>query len=217
MKINYNFKDASLLKQALTHPSHKSCNKSPSYERLEFLGDKILGAIIAKYVYMKFQHSAEGHLSLMHSNLVSSEAINKVATKISIGEFIVMDKGEESSGGRKNVNNIENAMEALIGAIFLDGGFHESEKFVLDLWEGTFSHDDMMNKNPKSLLQEIVQKCGKSIPTYEVIKKYGPSHESVFEVCVTVHNIGSANADGHSIKEAECNAAFKLIEKFNLK
>ncbi|MDZ5762341.1 Ribonuclease 3 [Candidatus Cyrtobacter comes] len=217
MKISYNFKDSNLLKQALTHPSHKSCNKNPSYERLEFLGDKILGAIIAKYIYIKFQHSPEGHLSLMHSNLVSSEAINKVANKVSIGEFIIMDKGEENSGGRKNANNIENVMEALIGAVFLDGGYQESEKFVLDLWEGTFSRDDMMHKNPKSLLQEIVQKSGKSIPTYEVTKKSGPSHESIFEVCVTAQDIGSAHADGNSIKEAECNAALKLIEKLNLK
>ncbi len=217
MKINYDFKNGDLLKEALTHPSYKSSTKSPSYERLEFLGDKILNAVIARYIYLKYTEFAEGQLSLIHSNLVSSDAINRVAVKISLGDMMIMDKGEECSGGRKNPNNIENTMEALIGAVFLDGGYDHAESFVLNLWDGSFSEDELIYKNPKSLLQEIVQKDGRPIPTYKLIQKIGPAHDAMFNVSVSVEGVGNESANGHSIKEAECNAALKLIEKIKAK
>jgi len=212
--INYHFKNTTLLEEALTHPSVKQIDTSkPDYERLELLGDSILGFLIAEMVFHKFSKYQEGKLSKIKAYAVSCETIVKIATSIKLADYMILTQGEEDSGGRSNRNNIENTMEALIGAIYLDSDIETIQKIVTSLWEGHIENVDFAAADPKTYLQELVQSKMHITPSYEVIDKDGIDHAPIFTVRVSsgkYHEIAS----GKSIKEAEKEAARKLLSFF---
>ena len=212
--IQYKFKDPSLLKEALTHPSYRlniTNKKRKNYERLEFLGDKVFNLIIANLLYMKYPDMNEGQISIMQAYFVKSESLANMVRKLQLEGFIVMDKSEIKSGGRQKMRNLENFYEALIGAIFLDSGYDAACKIVSQHWcdqvNSNINYEQM--RDYKSKLQELTQKNNKSIPTYKLISKQGIAHEPTFEIMVELEGI-SAYGKGRSKKVAEQNAASAL-------
>ncbi|AIF80805.1 ribonuclease III [endosymbiont of Acanthamoeba sp. UWC8] len=222
MQINYKFKDRQLLKLALTHPSvaKNSDTKNATYERLEFLGDSVLGLVIAEAIYKKFPDADEGELSTMHAKLVSKDIVSEIAESINLGEDLILDSGEDTNGGRENPGNLEDAMEAVIAAIYLDGGYATILSIVENLWGKYLSNKALLTeKNIKSRLQEDVQHMGLAIPIYKIVEKTGLDHSPHFKVKVIVENIGSAIGEGKSKKQAEVAAAtlmLKIMEKNNV-
>ena len=214
--IGYDFQDGMLLDEALTHPSasYKDGNSGilVNYERLEFLGDSVLGLVVAEYLLKKFPNEKEGEISKRHSGIVSGFSLAKIGRKINIGNHLVMAKGEELSGGRENDHNIEDAVEAVMGAIYLDGGYDEVKKFIQDNWADTLQEVKMPPKDPKTFLQERLQSVGKPVPVYQVVGTSGPAHSPIFEVKLTIDDI-DVTAEGASKKKAEKQVAEMMIEK----
>lgn len=212
--ISYNFSDENLLKLALTHPSINN-KKSPNfnYERLEFLGDKVLSLIIGEYLMAKFPNDKEGSLSKKHANLVAGSNLAQIATKINLPEMIILSFGEKKIGGNNNKNNLENALEALIGAIYLDGGFIEAKKFILNFWQESFEKNIATPKDSISELQELIQGKSKKLPQYYTEKKGGLDYQPIFISQLIIEGIDSEFfAEGSSKKEAQKNVAKIALE-----
>lgn len=212
--INYQFKNPELIFEALSHPSLKQHESDwrKNYERLEILGDAILGFLVTELVFNIYNKADEGGIAKIKSYLVSKETICCVAKKINLANFIIMTKGEEESGGRVNPNNIENAMEALIAAVYFDGGMENIKAIVTELWSEFLYDFDLHQIDPKTSLQEWSQSYKYGMPYYETISKSGLAHMPEFTVRVsagTYKEIGS----GNSIKSAEKEAAKKLLNK----
>ena len=205
------FKNKELITQALTHPSLS--RKGSDYERMEFLGDHVLGLVIAEKLYYRFANEDEGQMTKRLAGLICGETLVKVAKKLGLGEHIRMAQSEESAGGRLNKANLENAMEAVIGAIFLDQGIEVAKKFILDTWADFI--DDMVDppKDAKSSLQEWAQGRGLPLPEYEVVAMEGAMHAPIFEVKVTVQGQEPQQGSGTSKRAAEQEAATKLLAK----
>ncbi len=217
-ELNYKFKNIDLLEEALSHPSLKQHPDSgiKNYERLEFLGDAVLGLIITKILFEKFTDYNEGNLAKMKAYLVSSHIVSKIAQTIKLNEHIIITKGEELSGGRTNLNNLENALEAIIAAIYLDSDIHSSYKVVAALWNKYLYNIDLSIVDPKTSLQEWSQSMKYSTPEYNVIERAGSAHSPIFTVKIIIGphtQIGK----GKSIKAAEKNAARKLLSRISLK
>lgn len=213
--LNYKFNNSKLLAEALTHPSMKQVDpKVKDYERLEFLGDSILGFLVTEMIFKKYKDVEEGDLAKVKAHLVSSEILVHVADKLGLSKYLIINHGEEKSGGRSNTNNIENSMEALIAAIYLDSNIENVRKIVRFFWKNIVDDINFDAVDPKSSLQEIVQKNESDLPQYEVISRKGPVHAPLFKVKVSSVKY-SEIATGKSIKEAEKKAAHKLIN--NLK
>ncbi|MDA0782350.1 MAG: ribonuclease III [Rickettsiales bacterium] len=214
--LSYSFKDHSLLEEALTHPSisKQRCDKISffNYERFEFLGDAVLGLVIAELLINKYPEEKEGSLAKRLAGLVRGEALVSVARKLNIGEFIKMTQGEEVMGGRDNSSNIENTLEAIIGAIYIDSGLESARDFISRHWIELVDNMKEPPKDPKTELQEWSQGRGLPIPEYKVIKQTGPSHDPFFEISVKVEGVEEVTADGNSKKKAEKNAAKKLLK-----
>ena len=213
MKIEYKFKNEDLLQEALTHPSYckgKHSNK-PNYQRLEFLGDAILSSIIAEYLYKKYHDMNEGELSISQSHLVKTSSLADVARSIDLGESLLLDIGEEKNNGRDKDRNLENAMEALIAAVYLDSDFLTVKTFISNLWADQLDNIFVL-KNSKSLLQEWAQKNGKPIPKYTTIETSGSQHEPIFKVQVDVNGLDSCIGKGKSKKVAEHDAATQILK-----
>ncbi len=211
--LNYKFKNLDLVKEALTHPSLKQYDNSiADYERFELLGDSILGFLITEMIFNNFTFYEEGSIAKIKAYVVSRETIVKVAEMLCLSEYILMTPGEEKSGGKTNQNNIENVMEALLAAIYLDSDIHQVRKIVQDLWFKYIENIDFSAVDPKSYLQEWMQHKNHGTPSYEVINKEGPVHAPVFTVQVTV-NKHKQVATGRSIKEAEKEAARMLLNR----
>ena len=209
--LNYKFKNLDLLKEALSHPSLKQHdNTIADYERLELLGDSILGFLITEMIFNNFLFYEEGSIAKIKAYVVSRETIVKVAETLCLSNYILMTAGEEKSGGKTNQNNIENVMEALLAAIYLDSDIHQVRKIVQNLWFRYIENIDFNLIDPKSSLQEWLHHKNHSTPAYEVINKEGPVHAPVFTVQVIVGR-HKQTATGKSIKEAEKEAARKLL------
>lgn len=212
-KLNYFFKNPKLLEQSLTHPS---CKNTANYERLEFLGDSVLNLIISEYLINKHDSLNEGDLAPKRSYLINGELISSIAENLEIGKYLVMAKSEINSGGEKNKNNLENALEAIIGAIFLDSDYEKTKEFVLNLWQEflnrEMSHSEM---NPKSFVQEWASSKDLPHPKYIQIGQEGPDHNKIFTIRVEINNFGAAEGKGYSIKKAEIDAAKNLIKFIN--
>ena len=204
--IEYEFKDNSLLQEALTHPSFFKKDYSVNYQRLEFLGDKILSAIIAELLIIKYPDENEGKLSKRQAYLVSGEAIAEVAEQIGIGKVIIMSEGEKIRGGQKNKRNIENAFEALIGAIYLDGGLESCKKLISRLWKQIIAKNQDPMRDPVSYLQELVQSKSKKLPKYTIQRSGGNEHQPIFTATVEVEK-QKYHAHGSSKKQAQKNVA----------
>jgi len=214
--IGYEFKNKQLLEEALTHPSitrqYEGTNKPFNYERFEFLGDSVLGLVVAEILIEKYPNEKEGSLAKRHAALVRGEALAKVAKKLDIGSYLRMTQGEEAMGGRHNASNNENAAEAIIGAIYSDGGFEKARIFVKTHWADMVDSMKEPPRDAKTALQEWSQGKGFPIPEYVMVRTTGPSHDPVFEVSVKAGDLAPVTATGASKKKAEKNAATKLLE-----
>lgn len=211
--LNYSFKNKNLLLEALTHPSYIVEQKLLNNERLEFLGDAVLNLIIAETLFHKHKDIREDKLSSIRAKLVSCDALCYVGNKIDLKNKILISLGEERNGGRDNLRNIENAFEAIIAAIFIDGGMESAKKFVSYHWNDLFDNHAILGIDSKSFLQEWAQK-NKKIPVYQVLSSDGPSHAPKFEIMVSVEAVGSEKAFGNNKKDAEKKAAQNFINKF---
>ena len=204
IKLNYKFKNKSHLSDALHHSSLKKF--SIPFERLEFLGDRILGVVTAEYIFKNF-NEAEGSMAKMHSAFVCADACYKVALNIEI------DKVIQTAGKHLMTNKtvLADAMEAILGAIFIDSDYETIKEVILKLWNGIFASYDKFDQEPKTQLQEICQAKTQKTPVYELLSINGPDHNPEFKVSLMA--IGKiVEAVGHSKKEAETNAAKIMLK-----
>ena len=211
-KIEYKFKKKSLLLEAITHRSYANENGKTDNERLEFLGDSVIGLMVAKYLFTFFPDYDEGDLSKLKNQIVSSKSFYKIAKKLNLGDFILLGKGELKSGGRKKESNLAGLFEAIVGAIYLDSGSMATENFLNKfLLNQNFSK--VIDEDYKSILQIISQKKFGSIPKYEVNKEIGPPHDKKFYVSVFINDVKQSSAMGKSKKIAQNNCAIKALKK----
>ncbi|BAO99679.1 ribonuclease III [Wolbachia endosymbiont of Cimex lectularius] len=216
--INYRFKNDAILEEALTHPSlnkRNSKNQTENYERLEFLGDSILNMIVSAILFKLFPEEREGALAKRKTDLVCGSTIANVAKEIELGDFIIMNNSERCNGGKCNLKNLENALEALIGAIYIDGGFKSVEGFVTQHWEKLAKDMLIPPQDPKTSLQEWTQKNKLLLPEYELAKQTGPAHNPEFTISIRIENYGEVSARASSKKVAEQKAAELMLEKIN--
>ncbi|MBU1782091.1 ribonuclease III [bacterium] len=217
-KIESSFKNKDYLDLALVHSSFAYEKNSYSQnERLEFLGDVVLNLIISEYIYHLYPKKVEGDLAKIRSSLVNKNVLAKVAKRLFIGKHLLLGKGEESTGGRNRNSILGNTLEAIIGAIYLDGGFKEAQRFVILQIKGDIElleKDDKYNLDSKTTLQEITQEKFKVLPEYKVVSIKGPDHKKMYEVDVLIDNKIFGFGVGRSKKEAEQKAALMAIKKF---
>ncbi|MBU6140161.1 MAG: ribonuclease III [Proteobacteria bacterium] len=213
IKISYYFSNQKLMEEALTHPSlSKDQSDRPNYQRLEFLGDKVLGLVIGEFLMEKYPNEMEGSLSKRQAALVSGETLAEIALLIGLEEVLQISNGERKLGGKTNKRNLENALEALIGAIYLDSNFAESKAFIMKFWQPFFERDVVPPKDPVSELQELIQLRTKRLPQYETLKDGGLDHAPTFISTVKIPpNDQKFSASGKSKKEAQ-----KLVAKLAL-
>ena len=211
-KINYKFKNKSLIDLAFTHSSFKN-KKNKNYERLEFLGDRVLALVISEDLFLKYPNEDEGALSKRLSDLVSKQKLLEVANEISIKEMLKIDQFEKKNLKlKKNISILSDVCEALIGAIYLDSNLENAKKFISKYWKKKISKNILPPQDPKSLLQEVAQKKGLNLPKYILKNKEGPPHNPRFEVEVFLKGIRKFSAIAKTIKIAEINAAKKMVD-----
>ena len=211
-KINYKFKNKSLIDLAFTHSSFKN-KKNKNYERLEFLGDRVLSLVISEDLFLKYSNENEGALSKRLSDLVSKQKLLEVANEISIKEMLKIDQFEKRNLKlKKNISILSDVCEALIGAIYLDSNLENAKKFISKYWKKKISKNILPPQDPKSLLQEVAQKKGLNLPKYILKNKEGPPHNPRFEVEVFLKGIRKFSAIAQTIKIAEINAAKKMVD-----
>ncbi len=208
-KIGYCFKSQKLIQSALTHSSVR--HKGKLFERLEFLGDRVLGLVIAELLYQRFPNEKEGDLAKRSAALVRREACDKVAKHLSLQEFLV----SVSTDSISNNSILANAMEALIGAMYLDGGLKPCHDFIKRYWQELLDEDVKPPKDAKSSLQEWAQSKGKPIPVYKVVECTGPGHSPFFRVAVFIESLAEVIGEGTSKRQAEQNAAKNLLESLS--
>jgi ribonuclease-3 len=208
--LGHDFADAGLLRIALTHSSHPG----ESYERLEFLGDRILGAIVASLLYSRFGDS-EGKLHGRFVGLVDRGSCAEVARRIGVGTRLFMDKSARNAHVAASENVLGDMTEALIGALYLDGGWPAAEAFVKTNWMPLVEATALAPKDPKSALQEWAQRQGLPIPTYTVMRREGPDHAPRFRVAVSIRGCDPVDASGSSKQEAEKAAAVAMLAAVN--
>ncbi len=211
-RLGYRFKDGNLLDLALTHPS---VLKKQSNQRLEFLGDAILGAIVARILYDLFPNEKEGELARRHASLVCGETLTQVAREIDLGEELSIGVSETQAKGRQNASNLEDALEAVLGAMYLDGGFAAAEAFIVPRWTLLAKRSEIAPKDAKTTLQEWAQARGLSIPSYRMLDSIGPAHAPVFTIEVSVQGFAPAQAKAASKRQAEQMAANQLLGVVN--
>lgn len=209
-KINYSFKNKELLDEALTH---SSCRKKISYERLEFLGDRVLGLSIARLLFENFPDENEGDLAKRHAALVQRDTLAVIAQDISLGDFITLSQSEEGTGGRKKEAILADIIESIFGAIYLDSSFDACDKVISTLFADFITHYKEPPQDPKTKLQEIIQAEGKDLPLYEVTSQTGPSHAPTFEITVSAIGYPSQTASASSKRVAEKKAAELLLNE----
>ena len=214
--IGYSFKDKELIKIALTHSSYANENKQRrNNERLEFLGDSVLGFVTAEYLFNEYKSRPEGELTKLRAAVVCEKSLFKFAEKISLGSFIYMGKGEENTGGRNRPSIVSDAFEAVIAAMYLDGGIEVVKDYILSFISEAVKREASFKDN-KSLFQEIIQRNKGSIISYEEIGETGPDHEKVFRFVVKVNGEIVGTGEGRSKKEAEQAAAGDALEKIGV-
>lgn len=204
--FGYVFKQPQLLQRALTHRSYAADH----YERLEFLGDSVLGCIIANYLYKNYPQLSEGELSRLRSNLVREDTLAILAQQLDLGKYLRLGEGERKSGGFRRPSILADAMEALFGAVLLDGGFAAAETVVLGMFVPYLAKVDLqtLGKDAKTLLQEYLQSRHIALPSYSVIVTQGKAHEQSFEVECAIPSLKiSTRGTGSSRRNAEQQAA----------
>ncbi len=219
-KLAIKFKNKNFLKEALTHRSYLNENPSwglPHNERLEFLGDAVLELAVTENLFKKFPDYPEGQLTSLRAALVNYQTMAKVAKSIELENFILLSKGEAKDAGRARDVILANAMEAVIGAIYLDAGYSEVrkiiERFIIEPNLNQIIESELY-KDPKSRLQEIVQEKLKLTPTYQLLEEWGPDHKKIFKMGVYFNGKLIAQGEGYSKQEAEVEAAKKALKDF---
>ena len=209
--INYKFKNESLLFEALTHSSSKavkSNKKKNNYERLEFLGDRVLGLVLAEYFFKLFPDSNEGFLNDYFQKYANQDFLSQFAKKIQISDFIKTQKGDNLDNNKSVLSDV---IESLIGAIYLDSNIDECRKFIVNNMLKIVSETDHPIKHSKSLLQEFCLDQFKQLPKYSMVDKSGPDHMPIFTVSVNINEKNTMLAKGSNLRNAEENAASKLL------
>ncbi len=210
--IGYSFKDASLLHRAMTHRSAAQGKTAEwSNERLEFLGDRVLGLVIVEALMLRFPTAREGELAPRLNAVVSREACAVVGAELGLGPFLIVDKSERANGGATKASLLANAAEAVLGAVYLDGGLAKAEKFVLRHWGALLKANAEAPRDPKSALQEWAQGEGFPAPTYRHVSRTGPDHAPVFTATVAVEGYDPVSASGPSKQHAEREAARAML------
>jgi ribonuclease III len=213
--LGYSFADASLLEQALTHGSLPKA--SANYERLEFLGDRVLGLVIAEALYRQHGREREGKLAARHSALVRGEVCADVAEKLGLADIVKVGSAEKKLGVNRMRSILGDVMEAVIGAVFLDGGMDAARAFVLEQWNEHIVKPESGRKDAKTFVQEWVLARGTDLPVYKVVARSGPEHMPEFTVRLTVAKFGEAEGKGRSKQLAEMVAAQNFIEAGRLR
>jgi ribonuclease-3 len=215
--IGYRFKDRDLLDRSLTHISVSGGNRANSYQRLEFLGDHVLGLIISDMLFRAFPKANEGELSRRLADLVRREACADVARAIELGEAIRLGSSESNAGGRTRTAILADVCEALVGAVYLDGGYSAAEKLVEKLWGERMRAPARPLRDPKTILQEWAQARGLPTPVYRETERTGPHHSPVFRIEVSLPNKEPAEGTGRSKRSAEQAAAEALLKREGVK
>lgn len=212
--LNYTFRDKNILREALTHKSYAAeFRHNKDNERLEFLGDSVLGLVVAAYLYKLLDAKEEGVLSKIKANLVSRRNLYFWGQNLKLGEYMFLGQGEIASGGRQRQSILSNAMEAVVGAVYLDGGFDAAKDLILKWLETQKIEAD--GGDYKSVLQEYLQKRGKSAPEYDVVSTVGPEHDKIFTVRVTLLGRELGRGKGHNKKAAQQAAAKEALAYYN--
>ena len=221
--IGYAFARSELLEEALTHPSALAPEhgrgrrrlNSPhrGYERLEFLGDRVLGLVVAELLWRRFENEPEGHLTRRLTHLVRREALARVANAIGLRNHLVLSRAEAAAGAAANPGILADVCEALIAAVYLDGGFEAASTFVRRFWEPLIDEMEGPPRDPKTALQEWAQARGLALPAYELVETSGPDHAPLFTVAASVAGRDRATATASSKRIAEARAAAILLER----
>ena len=214
--IGYRFKNITLLQNALTHSSYANerwHNSLLSNERLEFLGDSILGMTVAEYLYRNFPDRPEGDLTRMRADMVCEKALAKVAARIELGKHLMLGNGEEQGGGRKRDSILADAVESVIAACFLDGGMEAARQFIDRFVLVEIPVKKLHNADYKTALQELVQQKKNQVLSYALIGESGPDHDKRFDVEVKLNGVTVGTGSGSSNKRAEQDAARCALEK----
>ncbi|MDC0186030.1 ribonuclease III [Gammaproteobacteria bacterium] len=208
--FDYSFKDQSLAENALTHRSFSSNNN----ERLEFLGDSALDLVISELLFEKYSDESEGNLSRMRASIVNKESLSELAREINLDQYLILGQGEIKSGGGDRSSILSNALEAIIGAIFIEGGYSSLKTSVLNIFSSKLEslNPESENKDHKSLLQEKMQKMKKELPRYHLLNTEGEQHDQTFHVeCIIEKGKISTKASAKSLRVAEQKAAMKAL------
>lgn len=214
-RIEYKFRNSFLLAEALTHPSLAYESQRPHFDnqRLEFLGDAVLQLIVTEVLYKLFPEAPEGNLTKLRSRVVSRRALARFAMMIHLGDYVLLGKGEEATGGRRRLSTLADAFESLIGAIYLDSGQEAAKTLIMKLFESEI--DGMVTspdeRNPKGELQECLQAIHPIAPIYRIVSESGPDHRRVFQAEVVWQDKLLASGKGKSKKEAEARAAAEAL------
>lgn len=214
--LGHDFGSSPTLRQALTHPSATPATnrgRATPYERLEFLGDRVLGLVVAAMLLERFPDEKEGDLAQRHAALVRRETLARVALSTGLDRHLVLSKGEADAGGRRNPAILADACEAVIGALFLDAGFEPAQTCVRRLWTPLMEESASPPKDAKTALQEWAQGLGRPLPVYSTVAAEGPAHGPLFSVMVRVEGESPVTATGPSKRLAEQAAARTLLEK----
>jgi len=206
-KLGHDPRDLALFERALTHSSVGG----DSYERLEFLGDRVLGMVMAAALFERYPNEPEGNLSKRFNGLVDRETCAENGREIGVPALVKLGKQAREDGANQSDNVIGDVVEALIGALFLDGGLDAAKRFILELWQPDLSSQRRAPQHPKSALQELAAARGVKAPVYEVVARTGAHHAPRFTVKVAVQQLGEATAEGASKQEAETAAASSLL------
>lgn len=215
-KFHFTINNENIYATSLTHESYcyeHEIDLNLSYERLEFLGDSVLSLVVSEYLYKNYPELAVGEISKCRSRIVSGNMLTKLAEKIRLGNYLLLGKTEESSGGRKRASILADAFEALIGAIYLDAGICAAENVILSLYGNMIDKSMFTDFDYKSILQEKIQCEYRELPNYKILKESGPAHKKTFEAAVYHKKKLLGKGKGKSKKEAEQEAAKSALGK----
>ena len=214
-RLGYHFQDVNFLRLSLTHPSvaHEQSAPIQTNQRLEFLGDAVLQLVLTRELYEKFPAFGEGPLTKARAQLVNRRSLAEQARELALGQFLIVSRGEELSGGRERLSALADTFEALLGAIFLDGGFEAARDFILRRFVASFGELSAIPTlaNPKGELQEYLQSISPEAPRYHVASSSGPDHDRLFECTVHHGGVELARGQGKSKKAAESEAALAAL------
>ncbi len=214
-KLGYSFKDKSLLELALTHSSFANENKlKKNNERFEFLGDSVLGFVTAEYLFTEFKNRPEGEMTKLRAAVVCEKSLFKFAEQIDLGKYILLGRGEDGTGGRNRPSVVSDAFEAIIAAIYIDGGMEAVKPYILRFIKDAVKRETSFKDN-KSLLQEEIQKVKGNTLAYEEVGEEGPDHDKTFVFRVKLNGEIIGEGKGKSKKEAEQNAAGNALCKLH--